>query len=72
MDINSSFVEKALTLSEEERVRLIETLMLSLGETSSRIDEYWADVAVQRRDELLRNPAAGQPFSELMQQLRKP
>jgi hypothetical protein len=59
-----------LHLPQEERIKLLEQLMLSLQPEGVQITEFWADEAVKRRDEMLSESAEKMPFSEAIRQIR--
>ncbi len=64
-------IEKAVSLTVEERALLVDSLLRTLNQTQSGIDKKWADVANERLLELRHGTVEAVPSQKVFDRIWK-
>ena len=60
-------LERALKLSPEERLEVVEVLLRSLGDPDPELDKIWAEEALRRLDAYRAGKIKGYPFEAVLE-----
>ena len=71
MTCTARLIDEAMDLPVEERIHLVDSLLLSLNPVDKSIEAAWLEVAERRRDDMLSGRVQGIPAEEVFAEVRR-
>jgi len=71
MTSTARLIDEAMELPVEERIRMVDSLLLTLNPADAGIEAAWVAVAERRLDDLLSGRVQGIPAEEVFEEARR-